>query len=89
MRIGQVEGGESTPNAGKRISIGMLVVGAALLWPVPLGGVLFLVAGGFGLAISSEAELTQASPATANDSVNAPASVGTPFDPQPEGFQFR
>jgi hypothetical protein len=51
--------------AGKRISIGMLLLGAGLVWPVPIGGVLFLVSGAFGLAISSEAELTQQTPSDA------------------------
>jgi len=71
MRIDQVEAGEPAPNAGKRISTAMLLLGAVLLWPVPLVGVPFLVAGGFGLAISSEAMLAPASPATANRSVDA------------------
>ena len=83
MRIDQVDAGESAPNAGKSISMAMLLLGAVLLWPVPLVGVLFLVAGGFGLAISSEAKLTQASPATANRSVDGqrasePRSTFTP-----------
>jgi len=65
MHIDRVEAAESAPNAGKRISLAMLLLGAVLLWPVPLVGVLFLVAGGFGLAISSEAMLTPASPAIA------------------------
>jgi len=72
MRIDQVEAGESASNAGKRISTAVLLLGAVLLWPVPLVGVPFLVAGGFGLAISSEAMLAPASPATANRSVDAP-----------------
>jgi hypothetical protein len=74
------------PGAGKSISVAMLLLGVGLLWPVPLGGALFLVAGGFGLAISNEVELTQAAPATANPPVAPQASVATPFDPQPEGF---
>lgn len=48
------------PSAARKVSVGMLLLGVALLWPLPLGGVLFLVAGGFGLAIASEAELTPA-----------------------------
>lgn len=42
---------------GQKISLGMLLLGAALLWPVPLGGVLLLVTAGIGLAIAWEAEL--------------------------------
>jgi hypothetical protein len=34
----------------------MLAIGAALFLFVPLGGALFLVAGGLGLAISSEVQ---------------------------------
>lgn len=57
--------GVATPEApagapsrlGRKISTGMLIVGAALVWPVPLGGALFLVTAGFGLAICSEAGL--------------------------------
>ena len=65
MQIDHVVPGESAPNAGRRISTAMLLLGAVLLWPVPLVGVPFFVAGGFGLAISSEAMLPRASPATA------------------------
>jgi hypothetical protein len=39
----------------KTVSGVMLALGAALMLFVPLGGALFLVAGGLGLAISSEA----------------------------------
>ena len=50
--------GESPPrlDKAKTVSRAMLAVGAALLLFVPLGGALILVAGGLGLAISSEAE---------------------------------
>jgi hypothetical protein len=41
----------------RKISLAMLALGGALLWPVPLGGVFFIVTAGFGLAISSEADL--------------------------------
>ena len=78
--------GGAPPGAGKSISVAMLLLGVGLCWPVPLGGALFLVAGGFGLAISNEVELTQAAPATASPPVAPQASVGTLFDPQPEGF---
>lgn len=71
MQIDQAEAGESAPNAGKKISTALLLLGAVLLWPVPLVGVPFLVAGGFGVAISSEAMLPRASPASANRSVDA------------------
>jgi len=65
--------------------MGLLLLGAGLLWPVPLGAVLFLVAGRFGLAISSEAELTQASPRRPNPAVVVPsASLRSPFGPQPD-----
>ncbi|HEV7864422.1 MAG TPA: hypothetical protein VGR20_17065 [Acidimicrobiia bacterium] len=42
---------------GKRISAAMLLLGVGLLWPVPLGGALVLVVGGFGMAIVTEADL--------------------------------
>jgi len=35
-----------------------LLVGVGLLWPVPLGGALLMVAASFGLVISWENELT-------------------------------
>jgi hypothetical protein len=37
-----------------------VLLGMALLWPLPLGGVLLMVAGTFGLAISWEDELIEA-----------------------------
>ena len=73
------------PAAGKRISAAMSLLGVALLWPVPLAGALLLVAGGLGLAISSEADLTPT--AAMNTSPAADQSNGgTPLDPQPEGL---
>ena len=39
----------------KRVSGAMLALGVALLAFVPVGGVLFLIAGGLGLAIAAEA----------------------------------
>jgi hypothetical protein len=48
------------PGMAKKISLSMLVLGGALLWPVPLGGVFFLVTAAFGLAIASEASLSDA-----------------------------
>jgi hypothetical protein len=44
----------SRPDKAKTVSGAMLALGVALLLFVPLGGALFLVAGGLGLAISSE-----------------------------------
>jgi hypothetical protein len=48
--------GEFPPrrDKAKTLSRAMLVLGVALLLVVPLGGALFLVAGGLGLAISSD-----------------------------------
>jgi hypothetical protein len=42
----------------KAMSGAMLAIGIALLMFVPLGGALFLVAGGLGLAIASEASVS-------------------------------
>ena len=42
------------PDTAKAFSGAMLALGIALLLVVPLGGALFLVAGGLGIAISSE-----------------------------------
>jgi hypothetical protein len=56
----------SETSPAKKISLAMLLLGVGLLWPVPLGGAVFLVAAGVGLAIVSEAELTEAAPATAS-----------------------
>jgi hypothetical protein len=43
------------PDKAKRMSAAMLVLGVALLLFVPVGGVFFLLAGGLGLVIASEA----------------------------------
>lgn len=51
-----------------------LLVGAGLLWPLPLGGALLMVAASFGLVISWETELSGA--------VVTPALVG-PVVPRP------
>ena len=50
--------GEFPPrlDKAKAFSGAMLALGAAFLLFVPLGGALFLVAGGLGLAISSETQ---------------------------------
>ncbi|HET9444040.1 MAG TPA: hypothetical protein VFO65_11995 [Acidimicrobiales bacterium] len=45
----------------KIVSAAMLALGLALLLVLPLGGVLFLVAGGLGLAIASESPLGERS----------------------------
>ena len=44
----------SRPDKAKALSGAMLAIGVALLLIVPLGGALFLVAGGLGLAIAAE-----------------------------------
>ena len=43
------------PDKAKSVSVAMLTLGVALLLFVPVGGVFFLVAGGLGLTIASEA----------------------------------
>jgi hypothetical protein len=53
----------SRPDKAKTVSGAMLAVGAALLLFVPVGGVLFLVAGGLGLAIAFEASVGGPQPA--------------------------
>jgi hypothetical protein len=45
----------SRPDKAKSVSGAMLALGVALMLFVPIGGVFFLVAGGLGLAIASEA----------------------------------
>lgn len=58
--------GNPQPGAGlptrsdkaKTVSGAMLAIGVALLMFVPLGGALFLVAGGLGLTIASEAPVS-------------------------------
>ena len=42
------------PDKAKTISAALLLLGVAFLLAVPIGGVLLLVTGGLGLAISSE-----------------------------------
>lgn len=49
--------GPECPEKAKTISAAMLVLGAALLWFVPVGGALLLVSGGLGLAIWWESPL--------------------------------
>jgi hypothetical protein len=43
-----------------RFSLVMLVLGLALLWPVPLGGALLLVTASVGLAIAFESDMAPA-----------------------------
>ena len=45
-----------------KVSVAMLLVGLALLWLVPLGGALLLVAAGMGLAIAWEADMAGDAP---------------------------
>lgn len=49
------------PDKAKTMSVAALLLGAALLMFVPLGGALLLVTGGLGLAISSEAGMASSS----------------------------
>ncbi len=51
----------------RTISAAMLILGAALLWFVPLGGTLLLVSGGLGLAIWWEAPLGRRSSVSSTD----------------------
>lgn len=44
----------------ERAALTALLLGIGLLWPLPLGGVLLMVAGAFGLAISWEDQLIEA-----------------------------
>jgi len=41
----------------RRISVALLGVGAALIWPVPLGGALVMLTGALGLAMVMEDDL--------------------------------
>jgi hypothetical protein len=41
----------------RRISVALLAVGAALIWPVPLGGALVMLTGALGLAVAMEDKL--------------------------------
>ena len=41
----------------RRISVALLAVGAALIWPVPLGGALVMLTGALGLAVAMEDQL--------------------------------
>ena len=50
------------PDKAKSVCGVMLALGAALVVFVPVGGVLFLIAGGLGLAIASEAAAVPSAP---------------------------
>lgn len=68
------------PEKASTISAAMLVLGAALLLFVPLGGALLIVSGGIGLAISWEGQLAgQAAP---------PIMAPTPTAGQPPNASF-
>ena len=41
----------------RRISVALLAVGAALIWPVPLVGALIMLIGALGLAVGMEDDL--------------------------------
>lgn len=41
----------------RRISVALLGIGAALIWPVPLGGALVMLTGALGLAMVMEDDL--------------------------------
>ena len=41
----------------RRISVALLGVGAALMWPMPLGGALVMLTGALGLAMVMEDDL--------------------------------
>ena len=58
----------------RRISVALLGVGAALIWPVPLGGALVMLTGALGLAVAMEDELI-------NEGL-IPVDVPTPPDSQ-------
>ncbi len=49
------DGFPSRPDKAKSVSAAMLALGVALMLFVPVGGVFFLLAGGLGLVIASEA----------------------------------
>ena len=57
------DGFPSRPDKAKSVSAAMLALGVALLVFVPVGGVFFLLAGGLGFVIASEAP-TGVSPTT-------------------------
>jgi hypothetical protein len=64
------------PEKARIISAAMLILGAALLWFVPVGGALLLVSGGLGLAIWWEAPLGGRSSARSIASDSIPLTPG-------------
>ena len=60
------------PDKAKSVCAVMLALGAALLLFLPVGGVLFLMAGALGLAIAAEATAAPAAPARAPSAPLAP-----------------
>jgi hypothetical protein len=68
---------------GHRTFLLALLVGVGLLWPVPLGGALLMVAASFGLVISWDNELTGVVVASALVEPVAPRPV--PVDPTARG----
>ena len=74
--------GVSAPRQDKATTIAaaMLVLGAVLLFFVPLGGALLLVTGSLGLAVSVEASMDGPNPQNdlaSDDSMTAPAVTTT------------
>lgn len=61
-----------------RISLTALMLGVALLWPLPLAAAVLMVAATFGLVISWEEELDVA-PAAAVSDPSAPYSTPRPW----------
>jgi hypothetical protein len=55
-----------------RISLIALLLGVALLWPLPLGAAVLMVAATFALVISWEEELDAARPPTTAIPLNPP-----------------
>ncbi|HET9772862.1 MAG TPA: hypothetical protein VFS16_18340 [Acidimicrobiia bacterium] len=58
----------------RRISVALLGLGAALIWPVPLGGALVMLTGALGLAVAMEDDLI-------SDGL-IPAQIAPPSDPR-------
>ena len=70
MRVGDDDGvvaGPPRPEMSRKLPLALLLLGGALLWPVPVGGALLMVAAGVGLAISLESDLMGVVPARALD----------------------
>ena len=56
-----------------RLSLIAFILGAALLWPLPLGAAVLMVSATFALVISWEEELDIARPPTASVPLDPPA----------------